>query len=164
MNQRKRITLRMTYSTSGVHVSLQRDAFSLVHLYKKRETYECIEFFLLFYPYSVCSRHGLRIQLSQTFSHTAFANYPSDLLLHVSITRCVRSLTSCFFFPRYTHSLFSFTISQKSSHLEQMPKSALGYHHEEKLKRASYLLPEPSCFFFFSFSFFNYTKNQHFQN
>ena len=118
---------RMTYSTSGVHVSLQRDAFSLVHLYKKRETYEYIGFFV-FYPYSFCSRHDLRIQLSQTFSHTAFANYPSDLLLHVSITRCVRSLTSCFFFPRYTHSLFSFTISQKSSHLEQMPKQRLGLH------------------------------------
>ena len=95
----------MTYSTSGVHVSLQRDAFSLLHLYKKRETYECIEFFCFFIHivfahvmvFAYNFRKRFRTLILQTIlvicccmsvSHAVFVHWLHAFSSHVILTHC----------------------------------------------------------------------------
>ena len=101
----------MTRGPSVVLVSLQRDAFCLVRLYKKRETCECMHLFAFSLHRVLAHAMIFACYFCRRCSPAAFADYPGPLL-HVAIIRCVHSLIlRVFVFPRYSHSLFSRTIS-----------------------------------------------------
>ena len=89
----------MTREPNVVYVSLQRDAFCLVRLYKKRETCECMHLFAFSLHRVFAHAMIFACYFCKRCSHAVFADSP-DPLLHIPITRCVHSLILCVFcFP-----------------------------------------------------------------
>ena len=89
----------MTRGPKIVHVSLQRDAFYLVRLYKKCEIYECMHLFAFSLSRVLAHATIFACYFCKRCSHAVFADSP-DPLLHIPITRCVHSLILCVFcFP-----------------------------------------------------------------
>ena len=117
----------MTRGPKIVHVSLQRDAFYLVRLYKKCEIYECMHLFA-FSLFRVFAHATIfACYFCKRCSHAVFVDSP-DPLLHIPITRCVHSLILCVFcFP---------TVCSLTFHV---------YHVRYCLMKVQFLLLYPVC-------------------